>query len=804
MLKTDKLTNYFSEEDIEFLPLIPIEESLTNEDIEIPEELPILPLRNSVLFPGVVIPMTVGREKSIKAIKLAQKSNKFLGVVAQKNVEIDEPEKEDLYQIGTLARIIKTIKLPDGSNTVIIQGKKRIKIKEIIHEEPVFKGKVEILKDSNTKTSLKLSALVDSMKDFALKIIEISPNIPTEVGFVLQNVEDPIFLTSFIASNLNIAGVPEKQNLLEIDDILVRSEKLLHYLNEEFQRVELKNQITDKVRLDIDKQQRDYFLNQQIKTIQEELGGNSQHLEIVRLKEKALTKKWTKETQDIFTKEIARIERMNPAVAEYTILLNYLDLLLELPWEEYTEDNFDLKYAQEVLDHDHYGLTKIKDRILEYLAVLKLKGDMKSPILCFVGPPGVGKTSLGKSIAAALGRKYVRMSLGGLHDESEIRGHRKTYIGALPGRIIQSVKKAGSSNPVFILDEIDKVGNDFRGDPSSALLEVLDPEQNHAFYDNFLETEYDLSRVMFIATANSLESIQPALRDRMEIIYVSGYSIEEKMEIAKRHLLPKQRENHGLKQKQVRLPKKSLETIVRNYTRESGVRELDRKIASIMRSVAKKVVMEEKYSPSIKPDEIENILGKVIFDPTDYTLKNPAGVAVGLAWTSVGGEILFIETSLNKSNKSGLKLTGNLGDVMKESASTALSYLKAHADSLGLSQEDFEKTEIHIHIPEGAIPKDGPSAGITMLCSLASAFTEKPIKPYLAMTGEITLRGKVLPVGGIKEKILAAKRSGIKTVLLCEKNRKDFEEINPEFLGKLKVVYVQNVQDVLQHALGIK
>ena len=788
------------DEDIEFLPLIPIEENASSEDDIIPDELPLLPLRNSVLFPGVVIPITVGRDKSVRAIKAANKKNKYIGVIAQNDPEIEEPELSDLHQTGTVARIIKSLKLPDGSNTVIIQGKKRFNTKSVLKEEPYFLAEIDLIEEEKVNKNPKMLALMDSIKDFAFKIIEISPNIPSEAGMVLKNVDDPVFLTSFIASNLNIS-IEDKQKLLEIHDMNEKCEKLLQFLNQELQMTELKNQIANKVRVDIDKQQRDYFLNQQMKTIQEELGGQSQSQELEEIIKKSKEKKWGKDVQKIFQKETQRLQRMNPAVAEYSILLNYLDLLLELPWNEYTEDNFDLKRAIKVLDREHYGLEKIKERIIEYLAVLKLKGDLKASILCFVGPPGVGKTSLGKSIAAALNRSYVRMSLGGLHDESEIRGHRKTYIGALPGRIIQSIKKAGSSNPVFILDEIDKVGNNFRGDPSSALLEVLDPEQNHAFYDNYLETEYDLSKVMFIATANRLDEIQPALRDRMEIIHVSGYSLEEKIEIARNHLVKRQLTNHGLSKKQVRFTKKGLEKLIYGYTRESGVRELDRKIAAVMRRIAKSVVLKEKYEKSIRPEVVEDLLGKPSFDSTIFTEKHPAGVAIGLAWTSVGGELLFIETNLTKSNKGGIKLTGNLGDVMKESAATAYSYLKANHESLGLNPSVFNKQEIHIHIPEGAIPKDGPSAGITMFTAMASAFTNIKVRPRLAMTGEITLRGKVLPVGGIKEKILAAKRSGMKTVLLCRKNEKDVLEIDQDYLKGLKIVYVDTVDDVLDYAI---
>jgi len=796
--------NLFSnllDDDIEFLPLVAIDEPDGPDEGALPKEVPILPLRNTVLFPGVVVPITVGRDKSILAVKEALKLGKFIGVVAQKSPDTEEPTQKDIYKVGTIAKIVKSLKMPDGNTTIIIQGKERMKIKKLTTIEPTLKAEIKLLPEKKEPILPELEALVSTIKDLALLIIETSPNIPSEASIVLRNIDNPAFLTHFIASNLNV-DTKVKQELLEINNIHTKAEKVLEFLNKEYQLAELKNKIHTRVKGDLDKQQRDYFLNQQLKTIQDELGGgNSQHQEIEKLKIKAATKNWSVKVKEKFEKELLRLERTNTALGEYSILLTYLEMFVDLPWEEYTEDNFDLKRAKAILDEDHYGLEKIKDRIIEYLAVLKLKGDMKSPILCLVGPPGVGKTSLGRSIARAIDRQYVRMSLGGLHDESEIRGHRKTYIGAMPGRILQSIKKSQSSNPVFILDEIDKVGKDFRGDPSSALLEVLDPEQNHSFYDNYLEQEYDLSRVMFIATANNLHSIQPALLDRMEIIQISGYSLEEKVQIAKKHLLPKQRENHGLQAKQAKLSNKSLETLIKNYTREAGVRELDRKIAAVMRSVAKWVVMEEAYKPSLTPEIITEILGKKRFDSEIYKEANPSGVAIGLAWTSVGGEILFIETSLNASKNEKLVLTGNLGDVMKESATTALSYLKSHADTLGLSPTDFEGRSIHLHIPEGAIPKDGPSAGITMLTALASAFTGRRVKARLAMTGELTLRGKVLPVGGIKDKILAAKRSGMKTVILCEANQKDIAEINPEFIKGVKFIYANTAAEVLAAAL---
>ena len=785
-------------DDIEFLPLVAIDEKETSDEAA-PDIIPVLPLRNTVLFPGVVIPITVGREKSIKAIKLAQKTNKYVGVVAQKTPEIDEPEKKDLFNVGTLARIIKVLRMPDGNSTVIIQGKDRIKLTKFTQEEPVFLAKYKRLKNVNATARPELDAIASSMRDMAGQIIDESPGIPSEVGIVLKNVENPVYLIHLIGSNLNIE-LPLKQELLEMNDVFVKAEKTLEHLHKEYQILELKNQIQDRVKIDIDKQQRDYFLNQQLKTIQDELGSNPQTLEIIDRKTLALKKDWPEKVREAFNKEVARLERMNPAVAEYSILLNYLDLLLEIPWREYSTDNFDLKKARRILNKDHYGLDKIKDRIIEHLAVLKLKGDLKSPILCFVGPPGVGKTSLGKSIAKALNREYVRMSLGGLHDESEIRGHRKTYIGALPGRIVQSIKKAGTSNPVFVLDEIDKVGNDFRGDPSSALLEVLDPEQNGAFHDNYLDLDYDLSNVMFIATANDTYEIQHALLDRMEVIELNGYSQEEKIQIAKKHLIPKQRLANGLKSNQVTFTTPGLQSIIANYTRESGVRELDRKIAGVMRSIAKSVVMEEEHDKTISPERAEKILGVPPYDPELYTEENPPGVAIGLAWTAVGGELLFIETSLHKGND-GLTLTGNLGDVMKESAATAMTYLKSNCKALGLKIKQFEKTNVHLHVPEGATPKDGPSAGITMLTALASIFTKRQVKPMLAMTGEITLRGKVLPVGGIKEKILAAKRGGMKEVLLCSLNKKDVEEIKKAYIKNLKIIYVDTVSEVLDYAL---
>jgi len=720
-------------------------------------------------------------------------------VIAQKDVETEDPEFSDLQSVGTVAKIVKMLKMPDGGTTLIIQGKRRFVLKSIVKQEPYIIGEIETLEEVNTATKKEMKAFMASMKEQAAKIIELSPNIPEEAKVVLKNISGTAFLTHFIASNLNI-DLDQKQELLEVADLKERAQNVTNYLNQELQILELKNQIQSKVRNDMEKQQRDYFLNQQMKQIQQELGGDVYQQEIERLKEKAKSKKWSKSVREAYDKELNKLQRINPAAAEYSVILNYCDLLLELPWGEFSNDKFDLRRAKKVLDKDHFGLSKIKDRILEYLAVLKLKGDMKSPILCFVGPPGVGKTSLGRSIAKSLNRKYVRMSLGGLHDESEIRGHRKTYIGAMPGRIIQSLKKVQSSNPVFILDEIDKVGKDFRGDPSSALLEVLDPEQNHAFYDNYLELEYDLSKVLFIATANDIGKIQPALRDRMEIIRLSGYSVEEKKEIAKRHLVKKQREAHGLKALEVKLGLRTLEHLIQNYTRESGVRELDRIIASVMRSVAKSVAMEESYDINVKPESIEGMLGRPRYQNEIYSEKNPPGVSVGLAWTPVGGDILFIESSISHG-KGQLTLTGNLGDVMKESATTAMTYLKANAEKIGIDAKVFEQWNVHVHVPEGAIPKDGPSAGIAMLSALTSLFSQKKVRPFLAMTGEITLRGRVLPVGGIKEKILAAKRAGIKEIILCKQNERDIEEINKEFIKELKFHYVTDMMQVLDLAL---
>lgn len=789
-----------AEDDSDFMPIIPINEhDDTDKDMEIPDELPILPLRNTVLFPGVVLPITVGRDKSIKAVNDAYKTNKLIGVLAQKDANVEDPQVHDLCAVGTVAKIVKLIKMPDGGTTIIIQGKKRFQVHEIVSEDPYFKARVSLLTEEAPTNEEDFAAIVSSIKDLASKIIQLSPNIPTEASIILRNIEQPSFLINFVSSNLN-SDLAEKQSLLEINDLHKRSERLIHILQRELQFAELKDKVTAKTRTEIDKQQREYFLQQQLKSIKEELGGDSNERELAQMKKKAETKKWTDAAKKLFQSGIEKLERMHPSTPDYSVVYNHLDLMLDLPWGEFTEDNYNLNNAKKVLDSDHYGMQKIKNRIIEYLAVLKLKGDMKSPILCFVGPPGIGKTSLGKSIAHAIGRKYVRVSLGGLHDESEIRGHRKTYIGAMPGRVLQNLRKVQSSNPVMILDEIDKIGNDFRGDPSSALLEVLDPEQNNSFYDNYLELEYDLSKVLFIATANNLQNIQPALRDRLEIIDLSGYAIEEKVEIAKKHLLPKQKEAHGLAKVNFNISDKVLEKLIENYTRESGVRELDRQLASIMRYEAKEFAIKGKVKRTVTSKDIEKILGSSRYSNEIYKTANMPGVAVGLAWTYVGGDILFIETVLSEG-KGELKLTGNLGNVMKESATTALTYLQANARKLGIQPDELAKHNVHIHVPEGAVPKDGPSAGVTMLSALASAFTGRKVKPYLAMTGEITLRGQVLPVGGIKEKVLAAKRAGLKEIILCAQNQKDVEEIDSSFIKGLVFHYVKTMQQVLDLAL---
>lgn len=789
-----------SEEEMEFMPIIPLnEENDGLEDEKIPDELALLPLRNTVLFPGVVLPITVGRDKSIKAVNDAYKADKLIGVVAQKDSTIEDPNLVDLTDVGTVARIVKLIKMPDGGTTIIIQGRKRFKISEIVSEDPYFKARIELLQDEVVTDDPEFDAYISSIKDLAGQIIQLSPNLPSEASIILKNIENPSFLVHFVSSNLN-CDLKDKQELLEENNLRSRAELLLKLLQVELQLAELKNKITNKTKADLDKQQREYFLQQQLKSIKEELGGDSNDREVKELQRKAEKKQWTEAAAELFRKGIEKLERMHPSTPDYSVVYNHLDLMLDLPWKEYTQDSYDLKKAKKILDNDHYGMDKIKERILEYLAVLKLKGDMKSPILCFVGPPGIGKTSLGRSIASAIGRKYVRLSLGGLHDESEIRGHRKTYIGAMPGRVLQSIRKVKTSNPVMILDEIDKIGNDHRGDPSSAMLEVLDPEQNGSFYDNYLELEYDLSKVLFIATANNINAISPALRDRLEIIDLSGYSIEEKVEIAKRHLVPKQKEAHGLKALKMRISNGILERVIQDYTRESGVRELDRQLASIMRSVAKDVALEEEIPESLTEEHIEEILGKSRYSNEIYKVGNPAGVAVGLAWTYVGGDILFIETSLSEG-KGELKLTGNLGNVMKESVSTALSYLHAHAKEFKIDPKLFSQRNVHVHVPEGAVPKDGPSAGITMLTALTSAFTGRKVKSYLAMTGEITLRGQVLPVGGIKEKILAAKRAGIKEIILCWQNEKDIKEINPDYIKGLKFHFVKEMNQVVDIAL---
>ena len=797
-----RLQQRFDEEG-DFMPLMSLDDDGEKEStIDLPEQLPILAVKNTVLYPGVVIPITVGRDKSIKAINTAHAANKLVAVLSQKDSKVEDPVAKDLYKKGTVARIVRLLRMPDGSTTAILQGRRRFELKELIHEDPFLFGKISSLSNIEPTNALEYEAMISTVMDKAKQMIELSPQIPSEAIVFIKNINDKGHLLHFIASNLNI-NTSVKQSVLEIDDLGEKAKQILGHMDAELQLLELKDQIESKVRTDIEKQQRDYFLNQQLKTIQDELGQNPQEEAVKKLIARAKDKDWSDEVKDHFKKALDKLRRMNPQVAEYSIQMNYLETMLDLPWNNFTEDNFDLKKVKDVLDKDHYGLEKVKERILQHLAVLKLKGDMKAPILCLVGPPGVGKTSLGKSIANALQREFVRMSLGGLHDESEIRGHRKTYIGAMPGRIIQLLKKSGSGNPVFILDEIDKVGKSFRGDPSSALLEVLDPEQNETFYDNYLELEYDLSKVMFIATANSLNTIQPALRDRMEIIQIGGYSTEEKVEISKRHLIPEQRKEHGLKASHVKLSNAIIKKIIMEYTRESGVRSLARNIGGVMRHVAKSVAMEEKYNVAVKTEDIPDMLGPLRFSNEMYKENGVPGVAVGLAWTSVGGVILFIETSL--SNGTGkLALTGNLGDVMKESATTALSFLKAHAEKLGINPEDFSKRDVHIHVPEGATPKDGPSAGVTMLTALTSAFTGKPVKPFLAMTGEITLRGKVLQVGGIKEKILAAKRAGMKEILLCNANEKHVAEINPDFIKGLKFHYVDRMEEVLEVALGKK
>ena len=791
-----------TEEENEFIPLFSFnEQDMENEPaLEMEEMIPILPLRNTVLFPGVVIPITVGRDKSIQAVKAAFGKDKLIGVVSQMDGNIEDPTAADLCKVGTVAKVIKMIKMQDGGTTIIIQGKKRFELIEMVEVDPFFKAKVAIIEEEKiSKEDQNFQALLATIKDLATQIIQLSPNFPSEAAMILKNIESPLFLINFVSSNLNVS-INEKQALLELNGITPRAEKLIHFLQQELQFVELKNKVANKTRTELDKQQRDYFLQQQLKSIKDELGGDPNEREIVEMKKKAENKKWPDAAKKLFQTGLEKLERMHPSTPDYSVVYNHLDLLLDLPWLEYTDDNYDLKNAKKVLDNDHYGMSKIKNRIIEYLAVLKLKGDMKSPILCFLGPPGIGKTSLGRSIAHAIGRKYTRVSLGGLHDESEIRGHRKTYIGAMPGRIIQSIRKVKTSNPVMILDEIDKIGKDLRGDPSSALLEVLDPEQNHSFYDNYLESEYDLSKTLFIATANDISQIQPALRDRLEIIDLSGYAVEEKIEIAKRHLLPKQKEAHGLDKINFKIQDSVLEKVIEDYTRESGVRELDRQLASIMRYQAKELAYKHKLKPTVSKADLIKILGQSRYSNDLYKTVNMPGVAVGLAWTYVGGDILFIETLLAEG-KGELKLTGNLGNVMKESATTALTYLQANYKKIGVDPDLFKTKSIHVHVPEGAVPKDGPSAGITMLTALSSAFTGRKVKPYLAMTGEITLRGQVLPVGGIKEKILAAKRAGMKEIILCWQNEKDVNEIDQNFIKGVQFHYVKTMQQVLDLAL---
>lgn len=796
----DNLTLGDIEAEAELIPLLTAEdeEALRNE--ELPEEVAILPLRNTVLFPGVVIPITAGRDKSIQLIKDANKSDKIIGVVAQKDQNIENPSPGDLFSLGTVAQILRVLKMPDGNTTIIIQGKRRFEIQSITKEEPYLKASIKPVQEIiPQKNNSKFQATIDSIKDMALKIIHENPNIPSEASFAIKNIQSHAFLINFVSSNMNLS-VKEKQRLLSIFDLQESAIECLRLMNIEYQKLELKNDIQSKVRTDLDQQQREYYLNQQMKTIQEELGVVSFEQEIEEMRMRSKEKKWEKVVGEQFDKELSKLQRMNPQVAEYSVQRNYLDLFLDLPWDEFSEDKFDLKNAQRILDRDHYGLDDVKKRIIEYLAVLKLRNDMKSPILCLFGPPGVGKTSLGKSIAEALGRSYVRISLGGMRDEAEIRGHRKTYIGALPGRIIQSIKKAGTSNPVFVLDEIDKISTGIQGDPAAALLEVLDPEQNTAFYDNFLEIGYDLSKVMFIATANSLSPIHPALRDRMEMINISGYTLDEKSLIAKRHLLPKQLKEHGLNNQHLTLRKSVLDKMIEGYTRESGVRGLEKQIAKSVRYAAKSIAMEDVYTNNPVPEDLVEILGPEKVHRDIYENNHIAGVVTGLAWTSVGGDILFIESAISEG-KGQLSITGNLGKVMKESATIAMEFIKSKKLFLDLENFAFDSYNVHIHVPEGATPKDGPSAGITMLTSLVSLFTQKRVKSKLAMTGEITLRGKVLPVGGIKEKILAAKRSRIKEIILCEDNKKDIDQINQKYLKGLTIHYVREMKEVLEIAI---
>ena len=797
----DSLVISNMDENAEIIPLFPEEDEQEVSQQAIPQILPILPLRNTVLFPGVVAPINIGRDASLQLMNDANDTDKTIGIVAQLNEDTENPTSNDLYKLGTVARILRIFKLPDGNATIIIQGKKRFQIDHIVEEKPYIKAAITEVADIKPEPNDKeFEATIESVREMAIKIIQENPNLPSEAAFAIRNINSDAFLINFISANMN-ATVLEKQAVLEIDELKERATEVLKYLHIDFQRLTLRNEVQSKARFDIDKQQREYFLQQQMQTIQKELGGASSEAEIEELRAKANGKKWDKKVKDLFEKEITKMQRTNPNSPDYSIQRNYIETLLELPWNEYSKDNFDLNRAQKILDKAHYGIDEVKRRIIEYLAVLKLRNDMKSPILCFYGPPGVGKTSLGRSIAKALNREYVRMSLGGLHDEAEIRGHRKTYIGAMPGRILQLLKKAKTSNPVFVLDEIDKLGNNnYHGDPSSAMLEVLDPEQNKEFYDNFLEMGYDLSKVLFIATANDLSTIQPALRDRMELINVTGYTIEEKAEIAKRHLLPKQLKEHGMKSSDIQLGRKEIERIIEGYTRESGVRALEKEIAKVVRYGAKNLAMEEAYDPKISVEDIEKILGVPHFDRDKYEDNDVAGVVTGLAWTSMGGEILFIESALSKG-KGVLNITGNLGQVMKESATIALEYIKANAERYNLNPKLFENYDVHIHVPEGATPKDGPSAGIAMLTSLMSLFTQKRVKKHLAMTGEITLRGKVLPVGGLKEKILAGKRAGIKEYILSKDNKKDIQEIKEEYLKGLTFHYVTDMEEVVRLAI---
>lgn len=798
-LKAVLLEN-IGEDSSEFLPIMGDEKELLNDNLQIPDTLPILPLRNTVLFPGVIIPINIGRSKSLKLIRDAYKQSALIGVIAQKDTNTENPVMADLYSIGTVASILKILEMPDGTTTAIIQGKRRFLLDDILYDEPYHVGKIIIKQEEGMpENDPEYNAIAESLKEMATKIVKYSSHIPNEAGFALKNIESMLFLINFISSNTDV-DYQSKQELLEIDSLKQRAIKLLEILSKQVSLLELKNDIQKKVKIDIDKQQREYFLHQQMKTIQDELGGNPTDEEIKELEELAKSKEWDDKVKETFNKELNKLKRLNPSSPDYSVQSNYLREMLDLPWNHYSEDNLDLNHAKEVLDADHFGLEKVKERILEYLAVLKLKSDMKSPILCLYGPPGVGKTSLGKSVAKAINREFVRMSLGGLHDESEIRGHRKTYIGAMPGRILQNIKKAGTSNPVFILDEIDKVGNDFRGDPQSALLEVLDPEQNTNFHDNFLDIDYNLSKVMFIATANDLSTIAGPLRDRMEIIEVSGYLLEEKREIAKRHLIPKQLENHGITAANVTIPDEIIDTIIEKYTRESGVRSLDMTIAKIMRHVARKVAMDKKFTVTVDEAKLKEFLGSPIFSREEYQGNELPGVVTGLAWTAVGGEILYIESSYSKG-KGHLSLTGNLGEVMKESATLALEYIKSHSKEIGIDDKVFEENDIHVHVPAGAVPKDGPSAGITMVTALVSSLTGRKVKKAIAMTGEITLRGKVLPVGGIREKILAAKRAGIKEIILCSENRKDIEDIKKEYLKGLKFHYVDKIEEVLKIAI---